>query len=346
MNIAYIIPKRINAGPILVVQELVKQMILHGHSCIVFYFDEGQEINFLCPTKKISFSQRIDFNSYDIIHTHGLRPDLYIFLHKPINCKAKCITTLHNYVIPDFSYQYNKFIAYTIGNLWMICLTRHNKIVTLSKDAMQYYKKRFSTKKLTYAYNTRSISLSSSIAEEEKKEILDFKGNSILIGVNAALTDRKGVDQIIKALKKLPNYKLIIIGEGKSKLTLEQLCIDENVSKQVLFLGYKKDAYRFLPYYDLFALPSRSEGFGLTLIESAIYKKNVICSKIPIFQELCPNKEVVFFELENIHSLEQAIQKATNDNTLGEKLYKQYLKEFSPDKFYIKYYSIYNSLLQ
>ena len=219
MNIAYIIPKRINAGPILVVQELVKQMILHGHSCIVFYFDEGQEINFLCPTKKISFSQRIDFNSYDIIHTHGLRPDLYIFLHKPINCKAKCITTLHNYVIPDFSYQYNKFIAYTIGNLWMICLTRHNKIVTLSKDAMQYYKKRFSTKKLTYAYNTRSISLSSSIAEEEKKEILDFKGDSILIGVNAALTDRKGVDQIIKALKKLPNYKLIIIGEGKSKLT-------------------------------------------------------------------------------------------------------------------------------
>ena len=175
---------------------------------------------------------------------------------------------------------------------------------------------------------------------------MDFKGDSILIGVNAALTDRKGVDQIIKALKKLPNYKLIIIGEGKSKLTLEQLCIDENVSKQVLFLGYKKDAYRFLPYYDLFALPSRSEGFGLTLIESAIYKKNVICSKIPIFQELCPNNEVVFFELENIHSLEQAIQKATNDNTLGEKLYKQYLKEFSPDKFYIKYYSIYNSLLQ
>lgn len=52
----------------------------------------------------------------------------------------------------------------------MICLTRHNKIVTLSKDAMQYYKKRFSTKKLTYAYNTRSISLSSSIAEEEKKK--------------------------------------------------------------------------------------------------------------------------------------------------------------------------------
>ncbi len=53
-----------------------------------------------------------------------------------------------------------------------------------------------------------------------------------------------------------------------------------------------------------------------------------------------------FFELENIQSLEQAIQTATKDNTLGEKLYKQYLEEFSPDKFYIKYYSIYNSLLQ
>ncbi len=346
MNIAYIIPKPSNTGPILVVLELVKQMILHGNKCIVYYFDEGSEVQFPCTTSKISFSQKIDFNSFDIIHTHGLRPDCYVFIHKPLRCKAICITTLHNYIIPDFSYQYNLFTAYTIGNLWMMCLTRHNKIVTLSKDAVKYYKKRFSLQKLAYSYNTRSIPSSACITKEEQKKILDFKGNSFLIGVNAALTDRKGIDQLIKALKSLPNHKLVIVGDGKSKYALEQLCIICNVSKQVLFLGYKKDAYRFLPYYDIFALPSRSEGFGLTLIESAIYKKNVVCSNIPIFKELCPHNEVAFFDLENISSLIKAIQVATSDKTLGEKLYKQYKEEFSPNKFFEKYNSIYTSCSQ
>lgn len=343
MRIAYIIPKPANSGPILVVLELVKQMMRHGHECTVYHFDEGNEIIFPCKISRISFSQKIDFDSFDVIHTHGLRPDCYLFLHKPLKCKTLCVTTLHNYIIPDFSYQYNKFIAYTIGNLWMMCITRHDKIVTLSKDAIQYYKKRLPTKKLAYVYNTRNIPLSSSITEEEKKKVLDFKGSSILIGVNAALTDRKGIDQIIKALKQLPSYKLIIIGEGKSKKTLEQLCMTENVSQQVLFLGYKKDAYRFLPYYDLFALPSRSEGFGLTLIESAIYKKNVVCSKIPIFQELCPHNEVAFFDLENIQSLVQAIKTATENNTLKERLYQRYCETFSPNIFFEKYYSIYTS---
>lgn len=89
MKIAYIIPKLVNKGPIIVVQELVQQMITHGHECYVYFFDEGQEISPPCKTQKISFFESIDFNKFDIIHTHGLRPDLYVFIHKPHKCKSK-----------------------------------------------------------------------------------------------------------------------------------------------------------------------------------------------------------------------------------------------------------------
>ena len=83
MKIAYIIPKPSNTGPILVVLELVKEMSRHGHNCTVYHFDKGDEIIFPCRTQQISFFPENKFLTiFDIIHTHGLRPDCYIFLHK------------------------------------------------------------------------------------------------------------------------------------------------------------------------------------------------------------------------------------------------------------------------
>ena len=345
MNIAYIIPKLANKGPINVVQELVKQMMLHHHACTVYYFDEGNEISFPCQTIRIKFRERIPFDSYDIIHTHGLRPDIYVFCHKPLHSKTRFVTTLHNYVIPDLSFQYNKLIAYVVGNLWMCALHRHNKIVTLSKDAEKYYHRWFPLSKLTYAYNTRDIPVDVPMKSEDKDLILSFKGNSILIGVNAALTEIKGVDQLINALPYLESYKLLIVGDGKSKEGLQKLAQLRHVSEKVLFMGYKKDAYRFLPSYDIFALPSRSEGFGLTLLEAAIYRKNLICSRIPIFEELVDDSQVAFFELENIQSLIEAIYKATRMKDLGENLYKQYMAKYSPERFYDRYVDLYSRLL-
>lgn len=346
MNIAYIVPKLANKGPVNVVQELVKQMIQHQHVCTVYYFDEGNEVTFPCRTSRIRFRERIPFNSYDIIHSHGLRPDAYVFFHKPFRCKAKCITTVHNYVIQDFSYQYNKCTAYIAGNLWMWSLCRHDKIVTLSKDAEKYYSNWFPVKRLTFAYNTRDIPVDASITDNEESQILSFKRNSILIGVNAALTDRKGIDQLIEALPYLESYKLLIVGEGKSKEALQKLSHEKKVSDRVFFMGYKKDAYRFLPLYDIFALPSRSEGFVLTLLEAAIYRKSVVCSNIPIFKEIVDDTQVEFFDLGNIESLVKAIKKAAQAKNLGESLYLLYKEKYSPACFYKRYVNIYFSLLK
>lgn len=344
MKIAYIIPKLVNQGPIIVVRELVKLMIKYNHSCTVYYFDDGDEIKLNCPSFKQPFYKSINFNLYDVIHTHGLRPDLYIFLHKPNNCKCKIISTLHNYIFPDLAFQYNKLISYTFGYLWIKFLSKHDKLIVLSKDAKMYYSKWFNKEKLTYIYNTRIINQRIVASREEEEIILNFKQNKILIGVNAALTHRKGIDQIIKILKKLPNHKLLIVGDGKSKQDLINLCKSCQVTEQVLFLGYKKDAYKFLPYYDIFALPSRSEGFGLTLLESAIYKRNVICSDIPIFRELATESEVVFFKLENSVSLIKAINEATTSKQYGINLFNKYINTYSPIFFYQKHIDTYQSL--
>lgn len=69
--------------------------------------------------------------------------------------------------------------------------------------------------------------------------------------------------------------------------------------------------------------------------------EKVVCSRISIFEELCPQDEVVFFELEQIPSLVQALQQAAGSPELGQKLYQRYLQAFSPEAFYERYHQIY-----
>lgn len=41
-------------------------------------------------------------------------------------------------------------------------------------------------------------------------------------------------------------------------------------------------------------MSSRSEGFPLSLLEAMIYKRNIVCSDIPIFKEILSENEVTF----------------------------------------------------
>lgn len=140
MRILFIVPSLKNAGPVVVVNDLVHLLIKRGHKCRVCYFDRIEELSFECNVAQISMRQRIDFNDYDIVHTHGYRPQLYAFLHKPWNkCCTKFVTTMHNYLFSDFGYTYGKIRGLIYGALYLLVNLRADKIVALSKDALHYY---------------------------------------------------------------------------------------------------------------------------------------------------------------------------------------------------------------
>lgn len=342
MKIAYIVPSLANKGPIIVVKELVEQMVLNGHSCTVLYFDDIIELDFDCEIKRISFPEKINFLKFDIIHSHGFRPDWYLFkTKKEKNGKTTFISTLHNYIFRDLYYQYNVLVSIFFGVLWLIILRKQDKIITLSQDALTYYKKFLPYEKLTYAYNTRNIDTSKSLSTEEHKELKDFKGNKILIGVNALLTRRKGVDVLIKCLVQLPNHRLFILGDGKERKKLEKLATKLNVRNQCFFAGYRKDGYRYIPFYDIFALPSRSEGFPLSLLEAAFLGKTSIASNLPIIKETFTKDEIFFIDIKQMESVTKSIILASEPNNKGLAIKEKFDKQYSPIQFYKRHIKIY-----
>ena len=343
MRICYIIPSKVKFGPNLVVLDLAKLMLERGHDVKVFYFDDVENealIDFPCLVEKISLFHRINFSVFDVVHSHCLRPDAYVWLHKPRNNKTRFLTTLHNFVEEDLKVTYNPFVAKVMSPLWMFLVKRHDKIVVLSKTAEEYYRKWFSDEKLAYVYNTRKLDNVADLTKEEKKELYDFKGTSFLLGVNAGETYRKGADQIIRALPFLPNVKLFMVWRAPDRPDLRSLAKELNVEKQILFAGFREDAYRYQKYYDAFVIPSRSEGFPLAMLEAVSLKCNMISSDIPIFKEFFTNDEISFFHLEDIDSLVVAIQQAQCENK-SEKAYQKYLRKFSPDIIAERYLALY-----
>ena len=92
----------------------------------------------------------------------------------------------------------------------------------------------------------------------------------------------KGADTLIAALPQVlqsaPDTFLVLVGDGEDRPRLEQLAHDVGVSERTRFLCGLTQEELFACYAacEVFALPSRGEGFGLVFLEAMAHGKPVI----------------------------------------------------------------------
>ena len=342
MNILYILPSLRNKGPIVVAHDLVAQFCSYGHKCKVVYFDDCEDVEFPCETERISIRKKMDFSSYDVVHAHGFRPQLYVSFHKPLFCKAKFVTTLHNYVFNDFRYDYGRIKGVLYSFLHLASCLRFDTVVTLSHNAERYYRRFLPFKNIRVAYNTTCRDDNLTLSPVEISQIEDFKGDDFLLGTCCVLIPRKKVEVVIRALPKLPTVKFLIVGDGKEREDLENLAAKIGVSDRVLFVGNKPNGYRYMKYMDAFTLTSTSEGFPLSLLEAASYGTPAITSNLPVYHELFSNQEIVI--LPSIHEDDVAASVyyvMQHRFELSAAIRKKFMEAYSPENFYSRYLKIY-----
>ncbi|ABZ78066.1 glycosyl transferase group 1 [Shewanella halifaxensis HAW-EB4] len=93
------------------------------------------------------------------------------------------------------------------------------------------------------------------------------------------LSQQKGFELLIKAMAKLPSYrvKLILAGEGELLPVLSALA---KPLSHVHLVGEVLDVPKFLAAGDVVIIPSRWEPFGLTCLEAIAAGKGVIAANI------------------------------------------------------------------
>jgi phosphatidylinositol alpha-1,6-mannosyltransferase len=178
----------------------------------------------------------------------------------------------------------------------------------------------------------QNFSGKSNAAETKKK--LGISDQKVILTL-ARLSPRKGQDIVIKSLsqiiKKVPNIKYIIAGEGEELEKLKNLVNEYKLNNHVIFVGHVP--YCELPdYYDLcdvFVMPSRQEGkrfegFGLSFLEANARGKPVIGGNhggVP--EAIVQGQTGLLVDPYSTDDLSNAIIKLLTDTELAQKMGRQ-----------------------
>lgn len=346
MKVGLIVPSLAPVGPVLVARTIVEGLVKHGVAVIVYYFDDcNDRLAFRCETKKIKYLSAEPFKECNIVHTHGLRPDIYSFVYKCLLCRARTVTTLHARIFEDLRYDYGLIVSVAGGIAWMLSLVNKRKIVVLNDAMKEYYRRLFLKKPLLTIFNASPVDgASPELTEESRRLLAKARRSKFVLGIVARLIPRKGIDQVIQVLLRMPDYSFVIVGDGPEMGRLKELSQKLKLEDRISFLGSQARGSRFIPFFDFAILPSYSEGFPLFLIEAVSVGLPVVCSRIPSLSSVFKETEVAFFNPGEPDSLEEAIGKVTDNPDYYRQASSGLGRKYSIEAMTESYLDLYRSL--
>jgi len=151
-----------------------------------------------------------------------------------------------------------------------------------------------------------------------------FDNENVVLITTSRLVEKNAVDDIIEAMKFLPDsFSLKIIGTGGLESELKLKARNLKLEARVEFLGHVpyKDIPQHLHVADIFIRPSLSEGMGNSFIEAMAAGLPVIATPvggIPDFLE--DEKTGLFVEPKSPRLIAFQVQKLASDRVLRDKI--------------------------
>jgi phosphatidylinositol alpha-1,6-mannosyltransferase len=196
----------------------------------------------------------------------------------------------------------------------------------------------------------------------KKKRITKEGAKEKIVLFVGRLVWRKSVHEVLQAFKvvqeKVPEVRLIIVGDGPQRNDLFDLAQKLGIQKKVEFTGTLTGDELWDKYYecDVFVMPSKSflwrgrgdmEGFGMVFLEAGLFKKPSIGTWSGGIPEAVLNgKTGILIPEGDVVALKDAmILLLTNKDLakrLGEHAYVRVLSEFTWEKATLRFFSMWN----
>ena len=269
----------------------------------------------------------------DIIHTHNCCFFTYFLAFGFRKKKWKYFHTCHS--VPEVE-------ATNLEHLVRSFYSRRKLItnIGISPIVSRGFEERYKIGKVPYVLN--GIPLNNDSAVVEKK--YDFI-------ICASIDENKNHRLLIESFKSLKNYKslnLICLGGGPLLDECRKLVKDNDLEKNIMFLGPVSDVGLYLEQSKVFVLPSKNEGFPISILEAMNYGLPIIASKVGGIPDFVSDKNGILFDPNKSDQLVDAMDKVISDNEFYSRisLYnKEYVKNFSIDKVAEDYLNIFKGNL-
>jgi len=164
----------------------------------------------------------------------------------------------------------------------------------------------------------------------------------------ARLVPQKNLERLIRSMLSLEiesNLDIYGVGpmHGKLRVLIKELSLDSKVH----LMGFEKNIEEVLQYYDLFVLPSKYEGFGLSVLEAIVQRRKIAVARNDALSEVLGAQYPYFFEPESEESIAKTIQDALNARE--EQFYDYYeriLERYTPETMVTRVLKIYHQVVK
>ncbi|CAG7650940.1 glycosyltransferase family 4 protein [Paenibacillus allorhizosphaerae] len=132
------------------------------------------------------------------------------------------------------------------------------------------------------------------------------------------LVPAKGLDTLLYACAELKRkghpFVLHLIGDGPIRPELEALAQEIGIYDDTIFYGYMLHPEDFMPFFDVFVLPSRAEAFGSVFAEAALCGLAVVGTDVGgIAEQIEHGVNGLLVPVDDVQALAVALEKMTSD---------------------------------
>lgn len=297
----------------------------------------------------LELNRHIKKYDISIVHAHDDKSSLYGMFLKLLNPKVKIMYTCHLYKIYTindcggyigfFKSWVRRKIALNIMKLYaspILAVSDATKRL-LIKDGIKGSKIEVLLNAIDHNF-WRKDHISSVFRKE-----LNIDEDVFLIGLIGRLGYDKDLSIFLKVAKEVlfhyPETIFVLVGEGRTDEMeiLKRQCIDDGISKSVIFTGFRSDLKNIYSALDIFLLTSTAEGLPNTVLEAMSMEVPVVSTSVDGVPELVVDGKTGFLcGIGAVDNLTEKVIALIENNELREnfsKAARERIKaEFSFDK--------------
>ncbi|MDO9595355.1 MAG: N-acetyl-alpha-D-glucosaminyl L-malate synthase BshA [Lutibacter sp.] len=221
----------------------------------------------------------VELYNLEILHVHYAIPHAYAAymakqMLKEKGIDIKVVTTLHgtDITLVGSHPNYKPAVEFSINNSDVVTTVSES----LRKDTLRLFN---ITKEIKVIYNFIDFEKYPEIHSEDCKRLSIANENERIIAHVSNLRPVKRAADVMTVFYKIQKVipsKLLLIGEGPDRESIEHQAKELGILDKVLFLGNSNEVNKLLCYSDLFLLPSETESFGLAALEAMAARTPVI----------------------------------------------------------------------
>jgi glycosyltransferase involved in cell wall biosynthesis len=211
----------------------------------------------------------------DIVHAHGYKADIYVYLALR-RLGIPLVSTCHTWYD-------NNFLVSLYGKADRLVLRKYARIVVVSDEVKQrLLKAGVHGKKIRLVRNGIDLRPFENAVPALREGLTSDR--TLIIGLIGRLAWEKGIDIFLRAaarvLVEFPGAEFVVVGEGPDKDKLERLVDELDIRESVSMLGRRDDMPSVYASLDVMVSSSRQEGLPMAILEGMASRLPLVATAV------------------------------------------------------------------